>query len=130
MSIKIISRKSGFRRAGIAHPPVAVYPDDHFTQGQIDQLEAEPLLTVIRIADDAAPRPLLIKEAIELFAGEIEKRTDDEIRDALDRAELARSEEEPPQSNGEAASDKPASGEAVKKADAKGKATAKPAANK
>lgn len=54
MSIKIVSRKPGFRRAGIAHPPVAVYADDHFSPEQLAQLEAEPLLSVTRIDDGKA----------------------------------------------------------------------------
>lgn len=50
MPIKIISKRDGFRRCGIAHPaePV-VYPDGTFSQDQIKRLKAEPMLIVEEI---------------------------------------------------------------------------------
>jgi hypothetical protein len=58
--IRIISRAhDGFRRGGVAHPADATYPADHFTAEQLEQIEAEPLLTVILEA--GAERPAKAK---------------------------------------------------------------------
>lgn len=47
MPIRIRAKKAGFRRCGIAHPAEWVeYPDDAFTQEQIDTLLREPMLQV------------------------------------------------------------------------------------
>lgn len=46
-TITIVSRKEGFRRAGIAHPLRAEYPAERFTPEQLEQLQAEPMLEVI-----------------------------------------------------------------------------------
>jgi hypothetical protein len=54
--IRIINRAhDGFRRGGVAHPADATYPADHFAAEQLEQIEAEPLLTVILEA--GAERP-------------------------------------------------------------------------
>ena len=46
MPIKIIAKKDGFRRAGLAHVGTVIYPDDHFTKEQLKALKAEPCLDV------------------------------------------------------------------------------------
>ncbi|MBO1328514.1 hypothetical protein OQ496_09245 [Acetobacter suratthaniensis] len=48
-SLIIVCRAPGFRRAGIEHPPVAVYPFDHFTTEQIRSMEEEPMLQLIGV---------------------------------------------------------------------------------
>lgn len=56
MPIRITSTIAGFRRAGVAHPTEpTVYPDDHFSAKQLQQLEAEPRLVVEQIEDPEAP---------------------------------------------------------------------------
>ena len=50
--IKIISNQHNFRRAGLAHPKGATeYPDDRFSEEELELLEAEPMLSVYRIPD-------------------------------------------------------------------------------
>lgn len=50
MAILIISKKEGFRRAGIKHSETpSVYEDDFFTPEQLDQLKSEPMLIVQHI---------------------------------------------------------------------------------
>ena len=45
--IRITAKKDGFRRAGVAHPKVAVeYPDDRFSKEELEALRAEPQLVV------------------------------------------------------------------------------------
>lgn len=45
--IRIRSHQDGFRRAGMAHSKEwKEYPDDHFTEEQLEQLKAEPVLQV------------------------------------------------------------------------------------
>ena len=47
MSVQITAKKDGFRRAGVAHPAVMTeYADGTFTDEQLAQLKAEPMLTV------------------------------------------------------------------------------------
>jgi outer membrane biosynthesis protein TonB len=53
LSIRIICRRPGFRRAGVAHAADQTWPDGFFTDGQIRLLKAERLLTVIELADEA-----------------------------------------------------------------------------
>ena len=50
-ALTIVCRKPGFRRAGVAHPDRAEYPAGHFTAEQLEQLKAEPMLTVIEAPD-------------------------------------------------------------------------------
>ncbi|WP_316347618.1 HI1506-related protein [Desulfuromonas acetoxidans] len=51
--IKITSKKAGFRRCGIAHPTTATeYPDGKFTEKQLKQLQAEPMLVIEVIAGE------------------------------------------------------------------------------
>lgn len=51
MSIKIISKKDGFRRAGLAHSGTVVYPDDRFSAAELAALKAEPRLDVSETDD-------------------------------------------------------------------------------
>jgi len=45
--IRIISRKEGFRRCGVAHTEKpADYEDDRFTEKDLEVLKAEPMLIV------------------------------------------------------------------------------------
>ena len=47
MPVQITAKKDGFRRAGVAHPAVMTeYADGTFTDEQLAQLKAEPMLTV------------------------------------------------------------------------------------
>lgn len=48
--LRIVARREGFRRAGIAHPGHPVdHPIDRFTPEQIEQLRAEPMLVVVEV---------------------------------------------------------------------------------
>lgn len=49
--IEIISRRDGFRRAGIEHHGVARHVADAFTAAQLDQLRREHMLTVREIEE-------------------------------------------------------------------------------
>ncbi|MBP7127321.1 hypothetical protein KBD49_13240 [Myxococcota bacterium] len=51
MTIEIRCRRPGFRRAGIAHPAVARYPEGRFSAEQMAALRAEPLIEVREIPD-------------------------------------------------------------------------------
>ena len=53
--IKIIAKKDGFRRAGMAHYGTRTYPDGRFTAGQLESLKAEPSLVVEEIPDPPDP---------------------------------------------------------------------------
>jgi len=50
--IRIIAKKDGFRRCGIAHSKEATeYPADHFTAEQLKALKAEPMLVVSEVEE-------------------------------------------------------------------------------
>jgi len=52
--IRIVSKKEGFRRCGIAHSSNPVdYPEDEFTGKQLAALKAEPMLVVVQVPDPA-----------------------------------------------------------------------------
>lgn len=52
MPIQITARRNGFRRLGIAHSANTVtWPDDHFSDGELEILENDPNLIVIRLQD-------------------------------------------------------------------------------
>ena len=54
--IKITSRKDGFRRCGVAHPSMpAEHSPDAFTQEQLAELMAEPMLVVEVLDDQVSP---------------------------------------------------------------------------
>ena len=65
--IVITSKREGFRRCGVAHAagPVA-WPDDRWTEAELDALMAEPMLTVDYVEapapGDATPPPLGLVE--------------------------------------------------------------------
>ncbi|WP_332117248.1 HI1506-related protein [Azorhizobium caulinodans] len=48
--LKITAPRPGYRRAGIAHPAVKVWPADAFTADELKLLRADPLLTVVEMA--------------------------------------------------------------------------------
>ncbi len=54
MAIIITSRADGFRRCGIAHSSIPVdYSDEHFTADELAVLQAEPMLIIEVVADEA-----------------------------------------------------------------------------
>ena len=56
-TVTIVSRKEGFRRAGMAHPLRAEYPIETFTADQLAALQAEPMLEVV-ITGEPDPAPV------------------------------------------------------------------------
>ena len=48
-SLIVVCREPGFRRAGIEHPLVAVYPYEDITDQQLALMQAEPMLVVIEV---------------------------------------------------------------------------------
>lgn len=62
--IRIVSKKEGFRRCGVAHSATAAYhEDDRFSKEQLAALKAEPMLIVDegvappKADDDKKPAP-------------------------------------------------------------------------
>ena len=54
--IIITSKREGFRRCGVAHAAGPTqWPDDRWTEAELDALMAEPMLTVAQAADDPPP---------------------------------------------------------------------------
>lgn len=52
MPIQITAKRDGFRRCGMAHSDkTQTYADDHFSAAQLQVLEAEEQLVVVRISD-------------------------------------------------------------------------------
>lgn len=50
--IRIRSIKDGFRRCGVAHPAEPTeYPDDQFTDEELEVLKSEPMLFVEQLPD-------------------------------------------------------------------------------
>ena len=52
MKIRIIAKKDGFRRAGLAHYGTREYPAEQFSAEQLQALLAEPMLVVELIEED------------------------------------------------------------------------------
>lgn len=51
--IRIISKKDGFRRCGVAHPGTATdHADDKFTKKELERLKNEPMLIVQELPDE------------------------------------------------------------------------------
>lgn len=51
--IRIISKKEGFRRCGVAHSEKPTdYPDDKFTTKELKRLKNEPMLIVVELPDE------------------------------------------------------------------------------
>jgi hypothetical protein len=52
--IIITAKKDGFRRCGVAHPATTTeHKDDAFTEEQLEELLAEPMLVVQQVDDSA-----------------------------------------------------------------------------
>jgi len=52
MPIQITAKRDGFRRCGMAHSDkTQTYADDHFSAAQLQVLEAEDQLVVVRLSD-------------------------------------------------------------------------------
>ncbi|UZR27475.1 HI1506-related protein [Methylococcus mesophilus] len=52
--IRITARRAGFRRCGIAHPAEPIdYPFDRFDEGELKKLQAENML-IVEVLDDEA----------------------------------------------------------------------------
>lgn len=86
--IRIVSKRNGFRRCGIAHPDTPVdYADDHFSPGVLALLKAEPMLVVAELPDpdeeEAAPG---IAEPAEVYASSAARKLADEL--GLDLASI------------------------------------------
>ena len=47
--LRIVCRRPGFRRAGIAHPAEATYQADHFSLSDLGWLKSEPMLDVVEL---------------------------------------------------------------------------------
>lgn len=56
---RILCRRPGFRRAGIAHPAVATYAAGELTADQLDAIAREPNLVLMTLSD-AAPAEVAI----------------------------------------------------------------------
>lgn len=79
--IKIISKKDGFRRCGVAHTEAPTeYPDDAFSDDQLEILMGEPMLVVEVVGDvSVVPNGLNAKETIKL----VQEASDMESLDVL-----------------------------------------------
>lgn len=54
MIIRITARRAGFRRCGIAHPAEPTdYPFDRFSESELKKLQAENML-IVEVLDDEA----------------------------------------------------------------------------
>ncbi len=48
-SLIVICREPGFRRAGIEHPALAVYPIDRFSAEELEAMATEPNLELVAV---------------------------------------------------------------------------------
>jgi len=56
--IKVKAKREGFRRAGVSFSKDGkTYPDDFFSEKQLEQIEAEPMLEVSYLPDLKDPDP-------------------------------------------------------------------------
>lgn len=54
--IEITSKRDGFRRCGLVHGTrKTVYPDDRFTEDELNVLNAEPMLTIALVQEEESP---------------------------------------------------------------------------
>lgn len=69
--IRITSKRHNFRRCEVAHPKGATeYPDDRFTEADIETLKAEPMLTVTTMVDlPADPENMTVAQLKEELDG-------------------------------------------------------------
>jgi hypothetical protein len=51
MALQVVSKKDGFRRAGIAHTGVKVYRKGELTKAQEKSIRAEPMLVSTDVAE-------------------------------------------------------------------------------
>jgi len=100
--IIITSKKDGFRRCGIAHPATTTeYPDDRFTEEELEVLRKEPMLVVLEAAEAEAGSPATPTAARAKIAfiskvailEELEKLVEGETRKAVLDAIAARRQE-------------------------------------
>lgn len=89
MGIMITSKRNGFRRAGVAHSEtLTVYPDDRFTEAQIKELKAEPMLVVQGVDDPVGivemPWDKMNVEQLKVYAA----KNGIDLGDAKKRAEI------------------------------------------
>ncbi|MFI8744487.1 HI1506-related protein [Pseudomonas sp. NPDC077186] len=57
MIVRIKSKRDGYRRCGISHPRLATdHPAERFTDGMLEKLQADPVLTV-ELIDGELPGP-------------------------------------------------------------------------
>ena len=97
--IRITSKRDGFRRCGIAHPKGATeYPDDRFSQEQLETLKAEPMLVVEEIEGgseggkaDPGPESMTVAQLKEELADKTEIPANAKKADLV---ELVKSERE------------------------------------
>ena len=73
MIVRITGRTDGFCRAGMSHPATPTdYPVEMFTDEQLEELKAEPMLMVQLIDDDRANQNVADLEAkLETANGEV-----------------------------------------------------------
>jgi hypothetical protein len=56
--LRIVAKRDGFRRAGIAHSSSAKdHPISNFTEEQIEALKDEPNLVVVEVELEPEPKP-------------------------------------------------------------------------
>ena len=81
MPIQITARRNGFRRLGIAHSANTVtWPDDHFSESELQILENDPNLIVVRLqdvpetsgGDDAVSAMTAERDGLKVRASELE----------------------------------------------------------
>ncbi len=87
--IRITSKVEGFRRGGIRHSKTGVeYPDDRFSDAELQLLQAEPMLRIEVVEEKAsAYKGLNAKEAIKL----VEETDDLHLLDTLEAGEERKS---------------------------------------
>lgn len=55
--IRIKSKRAGFRRCRVAHPADwTEYPDDRFTDAEIETFQAEPMLSVEIVEEESGDK--------------------------------------------------------------------------
>ncbi len=58
MRVRIVARRDGFRRCGIAHPAQPVeHPAGRFSAAELARLLAEPMLEVVVLDDPSSAKP-------------------------------------------------------------------------
>lgn len=83
---RIISKKDGFRRGGIAHPEKPKdYPDDAFSKDELEAIEKEPMLIVTHLPDPPGKKDT----AEEAQARKVlEKMSNDKLKSDCDAMDL------------------------------------------